>query len=343
MHSPVPQRVCYAVAAAFTFVVAGISIRAESPIVAVKTAAEGKTKTVRLLTVGNSFSANATHFLGSLAKAGGDVLILREADISGGTMAQHWEKAQLYQHDANDPQGLYNTKRSLKQELLAEPWDFVTIQQASIRSHDVSSYRPYAKQLFDFIKENTPQAEVMLHETWAYRRDDPRFAVASPAAGEPPTQQAMYEGLSKAYATIAAELGLRRIPVGDAFQMANTDPHWGYQVDTAFNFKNAQPPALPDQTHSLNMGWRWVKQKDGRATLGMDGHHANAPGEYLGACVFYETLFRESVVGNSFIPPGIDADYARFLQQTAHSALEKQSAKDQTAASDGAAGEDRVK
>ena len=215
-------------------------------------------------------------------------------------------------HDPNDPRGLYNTKRSLKQELLSEPWDFVTIQQASIRSHDVSTYRPYARLLFDFIKQNTPKAEVLLHETWAYRVDDPRFAVASLAAGEPPTQQAMYDELSQAYETIAGELGVRRIPVGDAFEMANTDPYWGYQVDKTFDFKTAQPPALPDQTHSLNMGWRWLK-KDGKETLSMDGHHAGAAGANISAaCVFYETLFHENVVGNSFVPPGIDPDYAKI-------------------------------
>ena len=55
----------------------------------------------------------------------------------------------------------------------------------------------------------------------------------------------------------------------------------------------------------------------------MDGHHASVAGEYLGGCVFYEVLFGETVVGNTFIPPGLDAAYARFLQETAHKAVEK--------------------
>src|SRR3989442_887432 len=115
-----------------------------------------KTKTVRLLTGGNSFSQNATRFLSELAKADGNVLV---------------------------------------------------------------------------------------HETWEYRRDDPRFAVKTPKPGEPATQAAMYEGLSSAYKTIAAELGARRIPVGDAFHLADSDPKWGYQPDTKFDLKNAKAPA----------------------------------------------------------------------------------------------------
>ncbi len=69
------------------------------------------------------------------------------------------------------------------------------------------------------------------------------------------------------------------------------------------------------------MGWRWAQQKDGPPKLGMDGHHANTAGEYLGACVFYEVLFGESVVGNAFVPPGLDPAYAKFLQETAHQAV----------------------
>ncbi len=57
--------------------------------------------------------------------------------------------------------------------------------------------------------------------------------------------------------------------------------------------------------------------------LGMDGPHANMAGEYLGACVWYETLFGKSVEKNSFVPVGIDADYAKFLRATAHRAMQE--------------------
>src|SRR5712691_4803753 len=44
-----------------------------------------KAKTVRLLTVGNSFSQNATRFLGDLVAAAGNVLIHHQAVIGGAT------------------------------------------------------------------------------------------------------------------------------------------------------------------------------------------------------------------------------------------------------------------
>ncbi|WP_210405619.1 DUF4886 domain-containing protein [Paludisphaera borealis] len=278
-------------------------------------------RTVRLLTVGNSFSGNATHYLSDVVTAAGDVLVHHQAAIPGGTLEQHWEKFQRHEADPNDPRGLYSTKMSLKQELAAEPWDYVTIQQASIKSHDVSTYRPFARRLVDLIRVQSPRAKVLVHETWAYRRDDPRFAVKSPGPGEPADQEAMYRGLSHAYRTIAGELGAAIIPVGDAFHLADADPEWGYRPDPKFDFAKATFPALPKQTHSLHLGWKWSKRGGGRYALDIDGHHANVAGEYLGGCVFYEVLYGKSVVGNAFRPRGINADYARFLQETAHRAV----------------------
>jgi hypothetical protein len=278
-------------------------------------------KTVRLLTVGNSFSQNATRYLPNLATAGGHTLVHRPIVVGGASLQLHAEKTQKHERDAQDKDGLYANGRSLQQELAAQPWDFVTIQQASLKSHDLATYRPYAGQLRDYIKQHAPNAEVLVHQTWAYRRDDARFAAKSPKPGEPATQEAMYRGLTSAYQTIAAELGARVIPVGDAFYRADTDPQWGYQPDAKFDSRNAPSPTLPDQTHSLHTGWRWAKQKDDTAKLSMDGHHANTAGEYLGACVFYEVLFGDSAVGNTFVPPGLDAAYARFLQETAHQAV----------------------
>ena len=131
----------------------------------------------------------------------------------------------------------------------------------------------------------------------------------------------MYRMLTSAYTTIAGELGVRRIPVGDAFYLADTDPKWGYQPDAKYDFTKKEQTTVPDQTHSLHVGWRLAKQTNGPAKLGIDGHHANLAGEYLGACVFYEVLFSDSVVGNGFVPAGLDKAHARFLQETAHRAV----------------------
>ena len=280
-------------------------------------------KTVRLLTVGNSFSHNATHYLGDIAKAAGDTLILREDNIGGSSFDIHLKKLAVWQKDPKSKLGQYTEGKGLQDDLTQKQWDFITIQQASIKSHDVNTYRPYAQQLADFIRKHAPSATLIMHQTWEYRADDARFSVKEPKPGEPKTQDEMYAGLKRAYDTIAKELNVKLIPVGDAFHLANRDPQWGYKVPTTkFDSKNAKPGDLPDQTHSLNVGWNWKKSVDGKkTTLGMDGHHANMAGEYLGACVWYETLFGKSIEGNSFVPKGLDADYAKFLQGVAHAVV----------------------
>lgn len=275
-------------------------------------------KTVRLLTIGNSFSANATKYFKDLAKAGQHTLIHNSLVIGGSSFQVHADKTK-----AEGKARLYTNGKDLVSNLTADKWDYVTIQQASIKSHDFGTYQPHAGFLRDLIVTHAPQAKLLIHQTWAYRVDDPRFAVKVPKPGEPKTQQEMYHGLTAAYDKLAAEFGAKIIPVGDAMFNADTDAKWGFKPDPKpFDPKTAKQPDLPIQTHSLHVGWAWKKSKDGKKTvLSMDGHHANLAGEYLGACVWYEVLFGESPVGLSFIPKGLDTEYAAFLQRTAHQAV----------------------
>src|ERR1700730_1004709 len=115
-----------------------IALAALFPVGNARAEQTSKTKTVRLLTVGNSFSQNATRYLGDLVKAKGHTLIHRPLAIGGASMEVHWDKAQLHEKDPKDPRGLYG-KKSLREELMSDACDYVTIQQASIKSHNVAT------------------------------------------------------------------------------------------------------------------------------------------------------------------------------------------------------------
>jgi hypothetical protein len=277
---------------------------------------------VRLLTIGNSFSRNATSHLDDLSKAGGHTLIYRPLVVGGASLELHATRAQKHEADPEDRAGLFTKGRSLRDELSADRWDYVTIQQASIKSHDPATYRPYAAWLAAYIARHAPTAKLLVHQTWASRIDDPRFTKPNGKPGEPTTQEQMYLGLTNAYQSIAEELDAEVLPVGDAFYLADTDEKWGFRLDTKFEFTTALAPSLPQQTHFLHVGWHWSLPKGGgESKLTMDGHHANLAGEYLGACVWYEVLFGESAVGNSFVPEGIEPDHAAVLRETAHRAV----------------------
>jgi len=288
-------------------------------------------KTVRLLTIGNSFAQNALRFLPDIVKASGNELIVGRANLGGCTFERHWNHAAKYLADPSDKAGKPYGGKSLVEMLQSRKWDAVTVQQVSWQSHDTRTYEPYASNVVGLVRKHAPQARLLMHQTWAYRVDDPRFVPAN-AGKQPHTHKVMYEQVRSAYHAMARKLDTGILPSGDAMYLADTDPTWGYQPDPAFGPKTAKHPALPDQSHSLHGGYSWRKQKDGSWRLGMDGHHANRNGEYLIGCVWYEVLFGRDVTNNPYVPKGLDAAYAAFLRKTAHQAVanlraEKQPAK----------------
>ncbi len=285
--------------------------------------AAAASKTVRLLTVGNSFADNALTFLPQLAEAGGHELIVGRANLGGCTLERHWRHAAAYEADSSDKEGspYRGGKRSLSDLLKQDNWDYVTIQQVSYKSHDPATYQPYADNLHRYIRERAPQARIVAHQIWAYRVDDPRFVPANKGR-EPHTHREMYEQVRKAYHALAARLDLGIVPSGDAMYLADTDARWGYRPDADFVIAKAKAPSLPKQKHSLHRGWYWRKGKDGAQSLKIDGHHASQAGQYLLGCVWYETFFGESVEENAFVPKGLDKAHARFLRRTAHKAVQ---------------------
>jgi hypothetical protein len=254
-------------------------------------------KHVKLLAIGNSFSGNATRHLPQIVAAAGDKLTFRTISIGGCPLEKHWKNAT-------------NKDARAWAALTAEDWDFITIQQYSMHSFKPETYQPFAKKLHAYLKQQRPKSEILVHETWAYRADDPLFK-------EGFAQQDMYWKVRGAYEAVAAELGCRVLPVGDAFENARRDAAWGGVFpDPAFERKNAKPPALPDQTRSLHSGYKWAGQ-----SLKYDGHHANTRGEYLGGAVWYEFMFGHSVVGNSYVPPGMTKEDVAILQRIAHATV----------------------
>ena len=272
-------------------------------------------RTVRLLTVGNSFAQNATRYLPQFVAASRvHSLILGEANIGGCSLERHWRHAQQHEANPTDPEGSPYGGRCLREILRAQSWDAVTIQQYSWLSHDVETYRPFARNLHDYIRTHAPQAEIMLHQTWAYRADD------EGRLGPEYSQEDMHRDVRQAYRTIASELGIGIIPVGDAFAMARRHPDWTFTRDPAFDYQSPPRDELPCEAHSLCRGWFWAAGEDGSRVFACDTHHAGPAGEYLGAAVFYEALFRERADANGFAPAEIGAADAELLRSVAHQA-----------------------
>ncbi len=277
-------------------------------------------KRIKLLTIGNSFSENAITFLPQLAAADGSVAFeIGRASLGGCTLEKHWN---LADYSARAPEAItYYLQRdsdpsNLQQALTSREWDYITLQQASPRSWLRQSFEPYLGNLVTLIRSLAPRAGVMLHQTWAYRSD------AGFLADRGITQRYMYDRICENCDYFSARYNLPLLRSGTAVQTAREAPGRAFVwPDPNFNYADPQPPALPDQTNSLIGGWRWniSGTGDGRPELTKDVIHLNEAGCYLVGCLWFERLTGRSVLQNSFVPDGMEAEQAEFLRGVAHS------------------------
>lgn len=282
-------------------------------------------KTIRLLTIGNSFSENAITFLPQLAAADGAVRFeIHRASLGGCSLEKHANLADYTRHNPDyRPYRLTGDDASaanLQEALALQPWDFVTLQQASPKSWIRSTYEPFLGNLVREIRSAAPTAEILLHQTWAYRSD------AGFLADKGISQRYMFDRIRENYDHFSAAYGLRLLRSGEAVQAARETPgHAFVWPDPRYDYTQPLPPALPDQTHSLIVGWRWSVNTtaDGRPELTKDVIHLNREGCFLAGCVWFERMTGRSVRANTFLPDGLSSETADFLRGVAHTVSQK--------------------
>lgn len=132
---------------------------------------------MKILSVGNSFSQDAHRYLYSIAKADGINLKAVNLFIGGCSLKTHYlnmlDDMATYSFEFNgENTGL---KVSIRQALISDDWDVVTLQQASHLSWDSETYSPYIEKLSNYVKKYCPKAKIVLHETWAYEDESERI------------------------------------------------------------------------------------------------------------------------------------------------------------------------
>ena len=278
---------------------------------------------VKVLAIGNSFSQNAMRFFEQIvASVKGCETVAANACIGGCPFDKHLRLAQLHEAEPENPEGIPylvdGRAQSLKDLLLKEKWDVITIQQFSGYSYKPETFRPSAKELCDYIRKYRPEPELAIHQTWAYRSDNANVFNSSFSSED------MYRGLAAAYQGIADELEIKRIiPVGNAFQLVEETLGQTFAKDPSFVVEKAVFPQLPKQFPSLHIGWFWNDE----GKLCYDHGHANVRGEYLGGLVWFGNLFKRDPRRVKFTPDGIAADDAAFLRRVAFRACKGEKPK----------------
>lgn len=295
-------------------------------------ALQAEIETVKVLGIGNSFTRNATAFLPQVFADSPTEAVVGAAIIGGCSLERHVHHAK--EHEADPQTGNEYTfqlngekvkgNASLKEMLLAEDWDIITIQQVSAKSFKEETFYPYAGELIDYIRQYRPEAEIVFHETWSHGVNSYR----NKEWGLDPAD--MYAMLHANYAKVAAENGLRVIPVGTAFQNARATDMWGSEPDN-FDPKNHELTYpedqynLPDMSKSLTWDYYWKKnQKTRQWQIYSDGFHANNNGKYLGGLVWYAFLTGNDPREITFTPDRMSEAKAESLREVAHETAQSQ-------------------
>lgn len=173
---------------------------------------------IKVLAIGNSFSQDAMHYLHQLAEFNGIDIKCQNLCIGGCSLETHYNniKGDLtsYRCELNSK---FQKMISIKEALLSDDWNYITLQQASHLSINYDTYRPYISEIANYIREIKPDAKILIHKTWMYEADSQMLASVNIK-----TPEEMYNLLSGAYSCALNEIkpyGL--IPSGDAMFMAS--------------------------------------------------------------------------------------------------------------------------
>ena len=156
---------------------------------------------MNILSIGNSFSEDATRYLHEIARAEGEEINTANLYIGGCSFEMHYENmlsgARAYELQYNGQNTGFFV--SLDEAIKNRRWDIVTVQQVSHLSFVTESYLPYVVELVGYVRNLLPNAKIYLHQTWAYERNSERLLNIA----KYPTSEAMLCDVVKANYEIA--------------------------------------------------------------------------------------------------------------------------------------------
>lgn len=244
---------------------------------------------LKVLAIGNSFSEDAIeYYLHGLADAAGKDIVIGNLYIGGAELELHLNNANnnaaSYSYRKVSQQGVKTTTDgvSIADALEDENWDYISFQQVSQKSGQYETFTETLPGLYEYVAQQND------NEFTKYLLHQTwAYAQNSTHSGfvnYGNDQKTMYEAIVDAYDQAEALIPTYEIvPAGTAIQNARTS----YLGD---NFNR-------------------------------DGYHLNEIGRYTAASTWFEILFEESVVGNTYIPDGFVELDAEIAQHAAHEAV----------------------
>lgn len=106
----------------------------------------------------------------------------------------------------------------IRETLVSDTWDVITLQQVSGLSGLPESYEPYLTKLAEAVRAACPGAKLYFHQTWAYEPDSDHPHFSNYGCD----QQKMYDAIIAASEAAAQRIGAELIPSGRVIQQLRT-------------------------------------------------------------------------------------------------------------------------
>lgn len=182
--------------------------------------------------------------------------------------------------------------------LTAYNWDVFNMQEGSAPHRTMTAQKAAEQrqtahsELIAHIREKLPMAQLYYQEIWSYDIGFDRFNYQMTSK----EQQIAFQASIKEYTDIVCNaFELQTIPCGSAWAIAR-ESELADHLCARLSYNNGEG----DYYHDGDIGG----------------------GQYLNACVWFETLTGQSCIGNSFRPDyGLSEELITVLQQAAHQAV----------------------
>jgi hypothetical protein len=221
---------------------------------------------------------------------------------------QYWkEGANCYELRIMDENGLkVQSGVNMEYCLRAYNWDLISFQDGSSSfrttpaQQTLTRTRPYLQEMTDYVRKLLPKTRIFMQQIWAYDIGFNRNGFAMESAIQ---QEGMHERIREYTLAACQEFNMERVPSGEAWKIAR------------------QSPVVDILCHRLAVN-------NGEGDYYHDGDIGG--GQYLNACVWFETLSGQSCIGNTYRPVykqgalehTLSEELVTVLQQAAHQAVE---------------------
>ena len=265
---------------------------------------------MNILMVGNSFCYYYVEELYGIAKASGVDMRICNVYYPGCSMQQHykwWKNGEsnysFFITDGNGRKEIENC--NLEYCFRQGDWDVISFQDTyGILSPSATDWenidttftnrKVYRDALIGRARELFPKAEIYWHQGWAYAigYDGCRGKMESKEQ-----QENSYRFVRELTLRICLEQNLKRVPSGEAWHLVRHDP----LINDTLCYRLSANNGMGDYFHDGDIGG----------------------GQYLNACVWFETITGQSCIGNTWRPDyDLSEEKIAVLQLAAHQTVQ---------------------